>query len=296
LAAQFARENRRGVASSVVTGLRLVNFITIPSACALIVLAHPMVQALFERGTFQATATDLTASLLPYAAIGLIALAANVVLTRYCFACHETMWPVTISVATVVLNVLLSLVWLPSLGARGLLLANSVSQSLQAILLLMLTARLVSGIDWGRVADFMGNSHKHLALALRWIGALGIAPEARWRRCEVSFSRIRNPARVRCFRTRAQRRRDRSCLRDHGESSAASSAPGIVAPIASVTGTLTDRYPGPIQGDHCRTGPSTPTPQDSPFLRASFRGHALDSHARITRPVQSQPTCARQSR
>ena len=30
LAAQFARENRRGVARSVVTGLRLVNFITIP--------------------------------------------------------------------------------------------------------------------------------------------------------------------------------------------------------------------------------------------------------------------------
>ena len=54
LAAQFARENRRGVARSVVTGLRLVNFITIPSVCALIVLAHPMVQALFERGTFQA--------------------------------------------------------------------------------------------------------------------------------------------------------------------------------------------------------------------------------------------------
>ena len=98
LAAQFARENRRGVARSVVTGLRLVNFITIPSACALIVLSHPMVQALFERGTFQASATDLTAGLLPYASVGLIALGANVVLTRCCFACRETLWPVTISV------------------------------------------------------------------------------------------------------------------------------------------------------------------------------------------------------
>ena len=62
LAAQFARENRRGVARSVVTGLRLVNFITIPSVCALIVLAHPMVQALFERGTLPGSATDLTAA------------------------------------------------------------------------------------------------------------------------------------------------------------------------------------------------------------------------------------------
>lgn len=181
LAAQFARENRRGVARSVVTGLRLVNFITIPAACALIVLAHPMVQALFERGTFEASATDMTAGLLPFAAVGLIALAANVVLTRCCFACHETVWPVTISVATVILNVLLSLVWLPSLGARGLLLANSVSQTVQALLLLMVTARLVAGIDWGALllstSKVVVSSLAMLA-SLGWIGALGVTPEA----------------------------------------------------------------------------------------------------------------------
>jgi putative peptidoglycan lipid II flippase len=181
LAAQFARENRRGVARSVVTGLRLVNFITIPSVCAYIVLAHPMVQALFERGTFEASATDLTAALLPYAAIGLIALAANVVLTRCCFACRETLWPVTISVVTVVVNVLLSLVWLPSLGARGLLLANSLSQSMQAVLLLIVIARLVAGIDWGALLSSAGKvvlSSLAMLAALGWIGALGVTPEA----------------------------------------------------------------------------------------------------------------------
>ncbi len=181
LAAQFARENRRGVARSVVTGLRLVNFITIPSACALVMLAHPMVQALFERGTFEASATDLTAGLLPYAAVGLIALAANVVLTRCCFACRETVWPVTISVGTVVLNVLLSLVWLPGLGARGLLLANSTSQTVQAVLLLMVTARLVAGIDWGSLLASTGKvvvSSLAMLAALGWIGALGVTPEA----------------------------------------------------------------------------------------------------------------------
>jgi putative peptidoglycan lipid II flippase len=181
LAAQFARENRRGVARSVVTGLRLVNFITIPSVCALVALAHPMVQALFERGTFQASATDLTAGLLPYAAIGLVALASNVVLTRCCFACRETIWPVTISVVTVVVNVLLSLVWLPTLGARGLLLANSLSQSMQAVLLLLVVARLVSGIDWSALLLSAGKvivSSLAMLLALGWIGALGVTPEA----------------------------------------------------------------------------------------------------------------------
>lgn len=181
LAAQFARDNRRGVAASAVTGLRLVNFITIPSVCALIFLAHPMVQALFERGTFGAAATDLTASLLPFGAIGLVALAANVVLTRCCFACHETAIPVAISVITVLLNVVLSMLWLPTLGARGLLLANSLSQLLQAILLLGLVARLVRGIDWGglllSVAKVLFASVAMVA-SLHWIAALGVQPEA----------------------------------------------------------------------------------------------------------------------
>ena len=79
------------------------------------------------------------------------------------------------------LNVLLSLVWLPTLGARGLLLANSVSQSLQAVLLLMLTARLVSGIDWGALLISAGKvviSSLAMLAALHWIGALGVTPEA----------------------------------------------------------------------------------------------------------------------
>ena len=180
LASHFARANRTAVGSSVMMGLRLVNFITIPSVCALIVLAHPMVQALFERGSFRATATDLCAGLLPFAAVGLVALAANVVLTRCAFACKETSWTVAISVFTVVVNVLLSLMWLPTLGARGLLLANSLSQTMQAILLLALVGRIVRNIDWKALAlsvTKIGIASGVMVAVLHWIAALGVQPE-----------------------------------------------------------------------------------------------------------------------
>jgi len=179
IAAQFARANRAAVGRSVVTGLRLVNFITIPAMVALVVLARPIVSTLFERGAFASTATDLCAGLLPYAAAGLVGLAACVVLTRCCFACQEVGWTVAISIFTVVVNVLLSLIWLPTLGARGLLLANSLSQSLQALLLLGLVWRLVTGIEW---RPLIVSTVKILAASgvmfatLHWIGAMGIAP------------------------------------------------------------------------------------------------------------------------
>lgn len=181
LASQFARENRIAVGGSVTLGLRLVNFITIPSVCALMVLAYPIVQTLFERGSFQASSTALCAGLLPYAAIGLVALAANVVLTRCAFACKEVSWTVAISVFTVVVNVLLSLLWLQPLGARGLLLANSVSQTLQAAMLLMLVRRLIKHVQWRTLAAStlrIGVCSAVMVATLHWISALGVRPDA----------------------------------------------------------------------------------------------------------------------
>jgi putative peptidoglycan lipid II flippase len=181
LAAQFARNNRSGVADSALTGLRLVLFIAIPSVCALIALAYPMVQTLFERGTFGTEATALTASLMPFSAIGLVALSANVVLTRCCFACQETRFPVAISILTVITNILLSLLWLPTLGARGLLLANSLSQTMQAIMLLVLVTRLVGTFDWKPLrSSALRVTVASLAMyaALSWIHTLAAKPES----------------------------------------------------------------------------------------------------------------------
>ncbi|MBV8246742.1 MAG: murein biosynthesis integral membrane protein MurJ, partial [Candidatus Eremiobacteraeota bacterium] len=143
LASQFAVDNREGVRRVLTTGLRIVSFVMVPAVCGILVLRVPIVAALFQRGAFGPSATALTAGLLPYTAVGLFALAANVVLSRCSFACHEVRWTVGISVFSVVANVVLSVLWLPTLGAKGLLLANSVSQTLQALMLLILVWRIV---------------------------------------------------------------------------------------------------------------------------------------------------------
>jgi putative peptidoglycan lipid II flippase len=146
-ASQFANRNRPAMRRSIATSLQLVIFCTVPSALGLIMLAGSIVRALFERGAFTPEDTLLCASLLPYASAGLVALAANVVLTRCTFACGQARLTVAASVVTVALNVVLSIVWLPTLGARGLLLANTVSQTLQTIALAVIAWRLVGGFD-----------------------------------------------------------------------------------------------------------------------------------------------------
>ena len=147
LASQFAGANRPGLRNSVVTGLRLVNFIMIPAIVGLIVLAYPITQLLFERGEFGPSSTQLVAALIPWASLGVIVISANIVLTRCCFACKRVREAVTISVITVAANVVLSVLWLPSLGARGLLLANGVSELLGTAMFAVLVWRMLSGFD-----------------------------------------------------------------------------------------------------------------------------------------------------
>ena len=205
LATQFAQENRKAVARSAITGLRLVNFITIPSVCALIVLAHPIVQTLFQRGAFGANSVNLTASLLPYAAAALPGIAASIVLARCLFACRQTAWPVGISVCTVILNVILSITWLPTLGARGLLLANAVSQTLQMIALLLLVARLVAHVDWrGLLSSALkvGACAFAMVVALDWISSLGVAPQDLARLSRLLSLRSSRGRRASFFRVR----------------------------------------------------------------------------------------------
>ena len=144
-ASQFAHRNRVAMKRSVATGLQMMVFLTLPSAWGLCMLAGPIVQTLFERGAFTPQATVLCAQLLPFAAVGLVAVAANVVLTRCLFACGIVRTTIAVSVATVALNVGLSLLWKGPLGARGLLLANAVSQTVQTIAFVAVAARALGG-------------------------------------------------------------------------------------------------------------------------------------------------------
>jgi putative peptidoglycan lipid II flippase len=148
IARQFASSDRAGIARSISLALRMVSFIVIPCAAGLSVLAYPIVQTLFERGAFNPASTALCASLIPFACVPLIAISYNTVLGRACYACREVRMAVGGSIGAVTINVVLSATWLPTLGARGLLLANGVAGFFSLTFLIVLLVPLVAGFEW----------------------------------------------------------------------------------------------------------------------------------------------------
>ncbi|MDE0140858.1 MAG: murein biosynthesis integral membrane protein MurJ [Caldilineaceae bacterium] len=141
--AQVASGNRAQLLETLSRLLRLVLFLSIPAAFLLYVLDEPLIELLFQRGRFDVASTQAVAYALRFYALGLVAHAVVEIVVRVFYALHDTATPVVAGVATMALNILLSLALIGRLSFGGLALANSIATALEMLVLLILLARKV---------------------------------------------------------------------------------------------------------------------------------------------------------
>ncbi len=135
LAEKAIRKDHEGLAATTNRGLGLVGVVAIPCAIGLIVLRVPIVQLLFERGAFDAFDTGITAYALMFLAVGLLAVAANMILTRAYYAVNDVKTPVLMGVISIAVNVAASFIFIRYFQHGGLALANSAAAFVNTILL-----------------------------------------------------------------------------------------------------------------------------------------------------------------
>ncbi len=145
--AQVAAGNRAQLLETLTGLLRLILFLSIPAAFLLYVLDEPFVEILFQRGRFDTASTQAVAYALRFFALGLVAHAVVEIVVRVFYALHDTATPVVVGVATMALNILLSLALIGRLSYGGLALANSIATALEMVVLLILLGRKVRSYD-----------------------------------------------------------------------------------------------------------------------------------------------------
>jgi putative peptidoglycan lipid II flippase len=121
--------------------LEFASLLTIPAAVALGVIAHPIVEVLFERGAFGPQDTARTAMAISAFALGLPAFVAIKVLSPAFFAREDTHTPMIAATVGVVANVAVSLALFRTLGEAGIALATSIAGWLNVLVLLGILAR-----------------------------------------------------------------------------------------------------------------------------------------------------------
>ncbi|MBI4787050.1 MAG: murein biosynthesis integral membrane protein MurJ [Chloroflexi bacterium] len=138
LSEQVARKALDDFRETFSNVFRVTLYLTVPAAVGLLVLGAPLVALLFQRGEFDARSTAETAWALRFYAVGLFAHSGLEIITRAFYAMHDTRTPVTIGVAAMLLNIVLSVTLIAPLSHGGLALANSVATILEMLALLYL--------------------------------------------------------------------------------------------------------------------------------------------------------------
>jgi len=137
LAALYSKGDNDQFRATLDRTLRPLLFLSIPSGIGLLLLREPIVQVIFQGGDFDESSTRLVIAPLAWFAAGLVGYALTEILTRVFYATRDTMTPVVTGLLTVVLNLLLCVLFMESLGYTGLALALSVTTGAEAIILLV---------------------------------------------------------------------------------------------------------------------------------------------------------------
>jgi putative peptidoglycan lipid II flippase len=133
---------------TLVQGLKLVLFLTIPATVGLWVLAEPIVALVFEHGDFTAADTLGTVGALRLHLVGLIFAAIDQPLIFAFYARKDTWTPALVGIVTVVLYVAMALAptIVVDLTLSGLILANSLKWAAHALAMLFLLQRRTQGL------------------------------------------------------------------------------------------------------------------------------------------------------
>jgi len=111
----------------------------------LLVLDEPIVRLLFQRGAFKAKDTIPTAYALAFYSLALLPLALRDVFRRVFYAVQNTLTPVSLTIGSFVLNIVLDLFLVKAMGLGGLALGAALSVLAESIILYALLSRRLSG-------------------------------------------------------------------------------------------------------------------------------------------------------
>jgi putative peptidoglycan lipid II flippase len=144
----FAAKKEMGeLLSTYTSSLKLVFFLTIPSAVFLAVASQPVILVLFQHGKFTFLDTVATSQALMFYCIGLFAYSSVRLTASTFYSMGDTKTPVKTSAVAVGVNIILSLILMGPLGFKGLALAASVAAMTNLFLLLKILDKRIGPLD-----------------------------------------------------------------------------------------------------------------------------------------------------
>jgi len=156
-------DDKESFKRTIVKAVRVICLLAFPGMVALFVLRVPIVSLLFERGAFDANDTRMTAVALGCYSASIIGIGLREFLNRVFFARQDTKTPVANGIFVIVINIVLSLIFVKYWGIGGLAAAVSLSALISGVLMLISLERKIGQIG---IKKLLWSSAKILAAAV----------------------------------------------------------------------------------------------------------------------------------
>ncbi|OHB78027.1 MAG: murein biosynthesis integral membrane protein MurJ [Planctomycetes bacterium RBG_16_55_9] len=135
MSADAARKDFEAFTRTIARGIRAAVFVAIPATAGILLIAVPLVAAVFEHGQFKESDTPVVAWTLSFYAVGLCGYFLQQVTARAFYSLQDAKTPAFSAAAAVVANVILNLTLIWFLGTGGLAAATAICSYLQVVIL-----------------------------------------------------------------------------------------------------------------------------------------------------------------
>lgn len=129
------KKDKEGLQGLINQSLSIVAFILVPLSILFVLLAKPIVELIYQYGSFTEHSTMLTSTALMFYSLGMVGYGFNEVLNKTFYSMQKSKIPMRVSVMGICANILLSVILVRVMGVGGLGLSSSLAAFLIAFLL-----------------------------------------------------------------------------------------------------------------------------------------------------------------
>ncbi len=135
MSADAARKDYQALCKTISRGFGAAVFVALPATVGILLVARPLISAVFQHGEFTAADTKLTAWTLSFYVLGLCGYFSQQIATRAFYSTQDSKAPAMTALFAVFVNVILNLTLLWFLGTGGLALSTAICSYLQVVIL-----------------------------------------------------------------------------------------------------------------------------------------------------------------
>jgi putative peptidoglycan lipid II flippase len=155
---QRAKNDILGMKETLGFSLRLTFLVIMPAMVGLIALRQPLINVLFQRGAFDAQATEMTAQALLFYALGLIFFAGVRIIVPAFYSLQDTKTPVKAASLALIANAALGAWLMVPFKHGGLALATSLAAGVNFAFLIICLRRKIGSIGSTQIIRSFGQS------------------------------------------------------------------------------------------------------------------------------------------